>query len=227
VSRGFRRSFYDSSASSGLSRPDFDCVTATGSSAPDDSLSRAAAGESAAFTVLVRKHQRSVYSLALRMLSDRHSAEDLAQDVFLQLHRSVASIESDAHLAFWLRRVTINRAIDQLRREPRHADVSLEEGLILVSEARDDDPLLQRRLRELVGRLPPAPRAVVLLRYQEDLDPTEIARTLSMSINTVKSHLKRSLAILREQVGDTAATDSGGANPSKLDPSLPKCGSAS
>jgi len=139
----------------------------------------------------------------------------------------VASIESDAHLAFWLRRVTINRAIDQLRREPRHADVSLEEGLILVSEARDDDPLLQRRLRELVGRLPPAPRAVVLLRYQEDLDPTEIARTLSMSINTVKSHLKRSLAILREQVGDTAATDSGGANPSKLDPSLPKCGSAS
>jgi RNA polymerase sigma-70 factor (ECF subfamily) len=226
VSRGFRRTFYDSSVSSGLSRPDFDCVTETEGCAPDDSLHRAAAGESTAFTALVRKHQRSVYSLALRMLSERHRAKDLAQDVFLQLYRSLASIESDAHLSFWLRKVTINRAIDRLRREPRYEEVPLEEGLILVSESRDDDPLLQRRLRELVGRLPPAPRAVVVLRYQEDLDPTEIARTLSMSINTVKSHLKRSLAILRVQVGDTAAMDSGATNASNLDPSSSKRGSA-
>ena len=191
--------------------------------ATDDSLSRALAGESAAFTALVRKHQRLVYSLALRMLSDRHKAEDLAQDVFLQMHRSLASIESDAHLSFWLRKVTINRAIDRLRREPRYEAVALEESLIPVSDACDDDPLLQRRLRELVGRLPPAPRAVILLRYQEDLDPTEIARTLSMSINTVKSHLKRSLAILREQVGDTAAMGPDG-TPSKLDHSSTKHG---
>jgi len=63
---------------------------------------------------------------------------------------------------------------------------------------------LQRRLRELVGELSPAARAVVVLRYQEDLDPEDIARTLSMSINTVKSHLKRSLAALRERVRDMA-----------------------
>ena len=168
--------------------------------APDDSLSRAIAGESAAFTVLVRNHQRSVYSLALRMLSDRHKAQDLAQDVFLQLHRSLAAIESDAHLSFWLRKVTINRAIDRLRREPKYESVPLEENLNLVSDAHDRDPLLQRRLRELVGRLLPAPRAVMLLRYQEDLDPMEIARILDMPPNTVKSHLKRSLATLREQV---------------------------
>ena len=168
--------------------------------APDNSLSRAIAGESAAFTVLVRNHQRSVYSLALRMLSDRHKAQDLAQDVFLQLHRSLAAIESDAHLSFWLRKVTINRAIDRLRREPKYESVPLEENLNLVIDAHDRDPLLQRRLRELVGRLLPAPRAVMLLRYQEDLDPMEIARILDMPPNTVKSHLKRSLATLREQV---------------------------
>ena len=175
--------------------------------ATDDSLSRALAGEQAGFTALVRRHQRLVYSLALRMLSDRHKAEDLAQDVFLQLHRSLASIESDAHLSFWLRKVTVNRAIDRLRREPTQETVSLEEGAAIASEADNGDPLLQRRLRELVGALPPAPRAVVVLRYQEDLDPVEIARTLSMSINTVKSHLKRSLASLREEVGPTAAID--------------------
>jgi RNA polymerase sigma-70 factor (ECF subfamily) len=175
-------------------------VTHAEECAPDDSLSRAIAGESAAFTVLVRNHQRSVYSLALRMLSDRHKAQDLAQDVFLQLHRSLAAIESDAHLSFWLRKVTINRAIDRLRREPKYESVPLEENLNLVSDAHDRDPLLQRRLCELVGRLLPAPRAVMLLRYQEDLDPMEIARILDMPPNTVKSHLKRSLATLREQV---------------------------
>jgi RNA polymerase sigma-70 factor (ECF subfamily) len=173
--------------------------------ATDDSLYRALAGEQAAFAALVRRHQSLVFTLALRMLSDRQNAEDLSQEVFLQLYRSLASVESDAHLLFWLRRVTVNRAIDRLRQESRYETVTLEEGGTLVSEARAADPLLQRRLQELVGRLPPAPRAVILLRYQEDMDPTEIARALSMSINTVKSHLKRSLATLRESLGDTAA----------------------
>lgn len=166
----------------------------------DDSLSRARAGESAAFTALVRRYQRLVYSLALRMLSDRHKAEDLAQEVFLQLHRKLDSIESDAHLAFWLRKVTTNRAIDRLRQEPKLEAVQLEEDAGLITEASDDDLLLQRRLGEFVAQLPAAPRAVILLRYQEDLDPTEIARTLDMSINTVKSHLKRSLTTLRARV---------------------------
>jgi RNA polymerase sigma-70 factor (ECF subfamily) len=214
-----RHTFYDRSFEAGLSRPGIYCVTEAEECAPDDSLSRAVAGESAAFTVLVRNHQSSVYSLALRMLSDRHKAQDLAQDVFLQLHRSLTAIESEAHLSFWLRKVTINRAIDRLRREPQYETVPLEESLNLVSEARDRDPLLQRRLRELVGRLPPAPRGVMLLRYQEDLDPLEIARILDMSPNTVKSHLKRSLATLREQVIAFMGPD--GAS-SELGPSLTK-----
>jgi RNA polymerase sigma-70 factor (ECF subfamily) len=167
-------------------------------------LTRALAGDAAAFGMLVRMHQRSVYSLALRMVSDREKAEDLAQEVFLQLHRNLAAIESAAHLAFWLRKVTLNRSIDRLRSEPKLEDMPLEAADGVVSEAADADPLLARRLSTLVAQLPAAPRAVLLLRYQEDLDPTEIARTLGMSINTVKSHLKRSLSLLRERFADTA-----------------------
>jgi RNA polymerase sigma-70 factor (ECF subfamily) len=166
----------------------------------EELLTRALAGEKAAFGMLVRAHQRSVYSLALRMLSDRYEAEDLAQEVFLGLYRNLSSVESAAHLAFWLRKVTLNRAIDRLRRRPR-AELPLEEALSTPSDVTDSDPLLQRRLRALLAQLPPAPRAVVLLRFQEDLNPTEIAHTLNMSINTVKSHLKRSLATLRERFG--------------------------
>jgi len=172
---------------------DIDGVTERQSNATDDLLSRARAGEAAAFAALMRQHQRSVYSIALRMLCDRHKAEDLAQEVFLQLHRKLDDIESDAHLAFWLRRVTANRAIDRLRREPKVETVPL-------ADDAGTDPLLQRRLNELVTQLPPAARAVVLLRYQEDLDPLEIARTLDMPVNTVKSHLKRSLTTLRARV---------------------------
>lgn len=177
-------------------------------STSEELLTRALAGEVAAFGMLVRAHQRCVYSLALRMLSDRHEAEDLAQEVFLGLHRNLASVVSAAHLEFWLRKVTLNRAIDRLRRRPRH-DLSLEDAGVLISDATDSDPLLQRRLRALLAQLPPAPRAVVLLRYQEDLNPNEIARTLNMSINTVKSHLKRSLATLRERLGVNGNPQSG------------------
>jgi RNA polymerase sigma-70 factor, ECF subfamily len=174
---------------------------------PDELLTRASAGEAAAFAALVRRYQRTVYSIALRMLSDRHRAEDLAQEVFLQLHRSLDSITSDSHLAFWLRKVAVNRAIDRIRQETRYDNEPLTEAVSVVDEAADADPLLQRRMSELVAQLPPAARAVVVLRYQEDLDPVDIASTLDMPINTVKSHLKRSLTSLRARVLDAAILD--------------------
>lgn len=173
------------------------------------------AGDAAAFGTLVRRHQRSVYGLALRMLTDRHQAEDLAQEVFLQLYRSLGSVESEQHLAFWLRRVTMHRAIDRLRREPKYLTVQLEDAASVPAEPADADPILERRLRSLLGELAPAARAVVLLRYQEDLDPVEISRTLRMSVNTVKSHLKRSLSLLRAAL---MAPGAGGDRPSPPQP---------
>jgi len=172
----------------------------------EELLSRALAGESPAFAELIRRQQRSVYSLALRMLGDPQKAEDLAQEVFLQLHRNLAAIRSGRHLEFWLRKVTANRAIDRLRREPRVETLPLEAAEGVADDSGGVDPLLLRQLRALVSQLPPAARAVVLLRYQEDLDPTDIARALNMSIHTVKSHLKRSLAALREGI-QTATQD--------------------
>src|SRR3982751_6982649 len=83
---------------------------------PDSLLEQARAGDRDAFATLVRPHQRSVFSIGLRMLSRRDAAEDLAQDVFLQLYRKLDSIESLEHLGFWLRRVAANLAIGWRRR---------------------------------------------------------------------------------------------------------------
>ncbi|MEA3140884.1 MAG: hypothetical protein QOK23_3053 [Gammaproteobacteria bacterium] len=165
----------------------------------DAELARARAGERAALTALVQAHQRTVYSLALRMLGTRDLAEDLAQDVFMQMSANLREIGSNRHLGFWLRQVTSNRAIDQLRRRSRFPLASLEDGAEFFGAEDPADPLLQRHLRELLAHLSPPARAVLLLRYQEDLDPADIAQTLDMPINTVKSHLKRSLEIMRAQ----------------------------
>jgi RNA polymerase sigma-70 factor, ECF subfamily len=145
-----------------------------------------------------------VFSLALRMLGDRHRAEDLAQEAFLQLHRKLTDVQSDEHLLFWLRQVTTRMAIDRLRRRPRFELVSLQTDPGLAAETAGEDPLLQRQLRGLIAELPAPARAVLLLRYQEDLEPLEIAAVLAMPVNTVKSHLKRSLASLRERIAGPA-----------------------
>jgi RNA polymerase sigma-70 factor (ECF subfamily) len=155
-----------------------------------------------AFAALVTGHQKSVYGLALRMLGSAHSAEDIAQEVFMQLHAKLSSIESPEHLRFWLRRVTANRAIDQLRRGSLVEMTSLDAEAQLVAAEDPGDPLLQERLRSMLLQLNPAARAVMTLRYQEDLDPLEIARILDMPANTVKSHLKRSLEVMRQGLKD-------------------------
>jgi RNA polymerase sigma-70 factor (ECF subfamily) len=138
------------------------------------------------------------------MLGTRDLAEDLTQDVFMQLSSNLKSIESSKHLLFWLRKVTTYRAIDHLRRQSRLVMTTLEDEARFLSTVDDGDPLLQRHLRSLLLGLSPPARAVVLLRYQEDLDPVDIARTLDMPIDTVKSHLKRSLETLRQNTPGAA-----------------------
>ena len=162
-----------------------------------DTLTRAQAGETGAFRELVRAHQGAVYSLALRVLGVREDAQELAQDVFMLLHHHLAGIVSASHLHFWLRRTVCHRAIDRLRRRPRWPALSLDAAAELEAPGQGGDPLVDRRLRQVIAQLPPMPRAVLLLRYQEDLDPTDIAGMLNMPISTVKSHLHRSLAVLR------------------------------
>jgi RNA polymerase sigma-70 factor, ECF subfamily len=164
---------------------------------PETLLMQARAGDRQAFATLVRSHQGSVFSIGLRMLNRRDAAEDLAQDVFLQLYRKLDTIESLQHLGFWLRRVAANLAIDWLRRAPYSATQPLDEMSEVSAPQADSDPLMSRELIRLLGELPPHPRVVMLLRYQEDRDVAEIAAMLDMPVNTVKSHIKRSLTALR------------------------------
>jgi RNA polymerase sigma-70 factor (ECF subfamily) len=152
------------------------------------------------------EHQSMVFSIALRILGDRFLAEETAQDVFLELHAKLDALESDEHVVHWLRRVTVHRSIDRIRqRERRREDVTDPAELPEVAvgaglNAESGDPLLSRQIRQLVGSLPVTARTVVALRYQEDMSAEEIAEALEMPVATVKSHLRRSLELLREKM---------------------------
>src|SRR5256885_15384832 len=108
----------------------------------EHALARSALGDQLAFAEIVRQHQGMVFSLALHFLRDRWLAEELAQEVFLNLHQNLSAIKSPAHLTFWLRKVTCHRSIDQVRRQKVRPQVSLDDVQEPVAASTDDDFLL-------------------------------------------------------------------------------------
>src|SRR5436305_10456173 len=101
----------------------------------------------AGFSAIVREHQGMVFSIAYHFLRDRPVAEELAQEVFLHLHKNMRAIESPSHLVYWLRKVTTHRCIDQARRQKLRPRISLTEYLERAPEpaaaSRTAHPLLQ------------------------------------------------------------------------------------
>ena len=165
-----------------------------------EALAGAAGGDGDSFAFLVREHQSMVFSLAYHFLRDGARAEDLAQETFLHLYRNLKSIESPGHLTHWLRRVIAHRCIDESRRRVRQrGTVALEAVAEPAAERKERDPLLSGALRKLVAALPEQQRAVVVLRYQEEMELDEIAGVLNIPLNTVKSRLHRGLEFLRRK----------------------------
>ncbi|MEO8315423.1 MAG: sigma-70 family RNA polymerase sigma factor [Pseudomonadota bacterium] len=170
---------------------------------PVHRLHLARANDRQAFRALVTAYQPRVFSMALRLTGQRADSEELTQDVFVQLHAALGQIADPAHLERWLWRTTYHRSIDRLRQHDRQGQKLPLESLASAPEGRAPDsaadPMAASHLCQLLLQLQPDARAVMVLRYQEDLDPVDIAKVLDMPIYTVKSHLRRSLQWLRKQ----------------------------
>jgi RNA polymerase sigma-70 factor (ECF subfamily) len=166
--------------------------------------------EATEFRRLVETHQRMVFSLALRVTGEHGTAEEVAQDAFLELYKAGDGLGGEDHVRFWLRRVTVHRATDALRRRAVRPEASAEE---FSEEAHGADgpggdgaavnAAIVARLEELLQTLPEAMRVAVVLRYQEEMSPDEIAKLLGQPVATVKSHLQRGLQMLRRKAAVT------------------------
>jgi RNA polymerase sigma-70 factor, ECF subfamily len=151
------------------------------------------------FAEAVETHKAMVYSICWHFLRDRLAAEEVAQEVFLQLHRNWPAMKSPDHVVFWLRRITSHRAIDFARKVRRHPETSLEDAAEPTTFERVHDTFLATYLERMVASLPEKQRIAIVLRYQEEMEVDEIARTLGMKAATVKTQLARALDLLRRK----------------------------
>lgn len=168
-------------------------------------------GDERAFGELVRRWQGRVVSLAHRYLGSAADAEDLAQEVFLRVHRARESYEPSARFSTWIWRITVNTSLNSLRgrriRRATGAEAGPEPAEGAVAEPADEsaaDPAdaleeseLARVLRGLVDALPERQRIAILLNKYEGLSYEEVAASMELTVSAVKSLLTRARVTLR------------------------------
>jgi len=182
----------------------------------DEELARAyCEGDALSFEELVRRYMKPMFNFAYRMTGSYADADDVAQDVFVQVFKSLPSARLDLPFKPWLYVIGRNKCLDFLKRKRPLAFSALEDsdgGESVVDSIADREPLpdemlehadLQRILREAIGRLPERYRTVVSLRYGAELTFAEIGEALSMPENTVKTHFQRAKAALRADLVTT------------------------
>lgn len=174
----------------------------------DFQLARASAsGDHQAFEALYQQHHRRVYSLCLRMLRDQDEAEDLTQDVFLQVYRKIDSFQGTSAFTTWLHRLTVNMVLMHLRRkrrQPAKESFEMEEpgvtAELMASRPAERSPIEAVDLAKAIDRLPDGYRIVFLLHDVEGYEHAEISQLLGISVGTAKSQLHKARLKLRQML---------------------------
>ncbi|HEV7766626.1 MAG TPA: RNA polymerase sigma factor [Thermoanaerobaculia bacterium] len=168
--------------------------------AEQDVIARARGGDEDAFRLLMNRHRDHAFAIALRITRSPQDAEDVVQQAFVRAWHALGKFRADSTFRTWLHRIVARRALDRATelktRREREDDTA--DPAFVQSQDESRDVLLIRRLELLMQQLTPAQRAVVTLYYWEETSVEEIADALRMPENTVKTHLSRARAALRE-----------------------------
>jgi RNA polymerase sigma-70 factor (ECF subfamily) len=171
---------------------------------PDfDLAKKAALGNIPAFELLYERYHRRTYSLCLRMTSSPTEAEDLTQEVFIQLFRKIGSFRGESAFSTWLHRLTVNQVLMHFRRrsvknEKTSEDGEIPEQIVPGTENQAKMPVLDRiAITRAVSQLPPGYKSVFMLHDVEGYEHEEVARLLKISVGTSKSQLHKARLKLR------------------------------
>lgn len=179
-----------------------------------DLVKRAQAGDMAAFTELVVHYKDRLFNFIYRMIHSREEAEDLLQEVFLRVYKSLSSYSPQFQFSTWIYRIAQNLCIDTLRKQrvpTVSVDCPLGDDEDLVMELPDqsmspevlfESADLRREVESAIADLPPKYRAVIVLRHLQGLSYEEISLITDLPVNTVKTHIFRARRILRERLKD-------------------------
>ena len=185
--------------------------------APDrdeDLVRRYLSGEGAAFAILVERHERRVYNLALRMTGREEDARDAAQDAFLTALRKLSSFRGEAAFTTWMHRVTVNACYDLLRKRQRqpmlergNEDLPAPEPVPYPDHS--DEVVLSIDVQRALMQVPEDFRAVMVLHDVQDLPQDEVAAILGIAVGTVKSRLHRGRVALARALGTEGVSRGG------------------
>jgi RNA polymerase sigma-70 factor, ECF subfamily len=177
-------------------------------SADTDLISRAAGGDPSAFQALVERHRSMVYRVAYQFAGNHHDAEDIAQEVFIKVYRSLDRFRQDSQVTSWMYRIVMNACIDHRRRQrPAIAAPFGEEAEQRMLNTPEDTPGPEDRayagelgqvLESEIGRLPNGQRIVFVMRHHQGMKLCEIAEALGLAEGTVKRQLHAAVHRLRQ-----------------------------
>jgi len=179
---------------------------------PRETIEQAQAGDMQAFERIYRAASGFVYNVALRITGDAQEAQEVTQDVFLKIHRSLKMFEFRSSFKTWAYRITANTAFTACKKMSRHKSRREDYDTAIATHPAPDDTAadlvaeeerLERRaaVQSLLNTLSPEHRMVIVLREIEGLRYEEISRTLKINLNTVRTRLRRAREALLKATG--------------------------
>lgn len=180
----------------------------------DDLIEKCQRGDVEAFEKLIASYEKKVYNIAYRYMGSKEEAEDLAQEAFIKVFRSIRSFRGEASFSTWLYHIVTNVCRDALRKNSRRMADSLDCAVTtekgeLQREVPDwsmsPEPIYENQelgelLHYLISQLTPEYKAVIIMRELEEMSYEEIAKELNCSLGTVKSRLSRARKVLRDKI---------------------------
>lgn len=175
---------------------------------------RAQGGDSGAFRLLVERHQRRVFAIALGLVRDEQDAREIAQEAFLRVHKGLPQFHGGSSFFTWLYRIVTNLSIDLMRKPSRreaelHFALEADEGESPLLPASDADPFdvvrrgqLSLRIQDALEQLPPYHRGVILMREVEGMSYEEMADAMQVSKGTIMSRLFHARKKLQRALSD-------------------------
>jgi RNA polymerase sigma-70 factor (ECF subfamily) len=174
-------------------------------------IQRLCAREASAFRELVEAHKRRLFGVAYDLLGNVHDAEDVSQEVFIKVYRSIGEFRGDSQLSSWMYRITVNLCLNR-RRKKALSEMELRESFEddelhqpmptnhpeANPEKMAEAEMMRVHLRQALDKLSAQQRAIFILRHDEDLPLAEISKIMKISEGTVKSQLFRALKKLQE-----------------------------
>ena len=189
-------------------------------------IRRILSGDDAAFNTLVRKHQKGIHALAWRKVGDFHIAEEIVQDTFLQVYKNLAQLKNPNQFSGWMYVIASRLCLKWLQKHKNTSVIqSLEDTPVEdieessythhVSEQRLTENTERRHelVKKLLAKLPESERTVVTLHFLGELTAKEIGKLLGVSVNTIKSRLRRGRKRLQEQQEELLVSETLGSIP--------------